>query len=418
MKIALIGNMNFTNYVLTKLLRKKGIDAHLFLLDNENEKFLVENEDGFLKDNYPSWITKCNWGSQWSFLKNNAKDIQQKFSDFDFIIACGYAPAFLEKGKIHNFLFLPYGSDLYQIPFWDRLPRVYNPLYFILNLLISYYQRKGIQNCRGVSLVATFEGYENALMKIGVQNNRIELGFAIDMDLFNIQKISNANKLYTNENFLRIVKIKEQYDIIVFSPTRHIWTSQNLKNDPLTSKGNNILIEGVARAIHSKKINVLLILVKIGNDIDNSKKLIEQLKIKNNVIWIEPIPRQELRYFYFISDIIGDQFGQKAGYGAISVEGFSMERPVLLSLENTKVKFSSIIEEPPCLNVNNSTDISNYINDYINNREKYVAIGKNARQWVEKYKGDGLINEYIRLFNHLKNGNSIDQFHPQFLKND
>lgn len=93
--------MNNNFYVLTKLLRKKRIDAHLILFDTDNF-YLPEQEDSFLLKGYPDWIKRVQWGNPWSLFFTSNKKIYADLADFDLYITCGYGPSFLNKTRINN----------------------------------------------------------------------------------------------------------------------------------------------------------------------------------------------------------------------------------------------------------------------------------------------------------------------------
>ncbi len=43
-------------------------------------------------------------------------------------------------------------------------------------------------------------------------------------------------------------------------------------------------------------------------DEGKSKKLVDDLRISDNIIWIKPVPKNQLIQYYNITDIVLDQF--------------------------------------------------------------------------------------------------------------
>ena len=95
MKIALIGNMNNNNFALMRILRKEGLDAHLFLYTNEQ---FFPSEDSDNLSNWKNFIhdLKISNGKP-DILFFNKKELAHKLKDFDCLIGNGVAPYLLKR---------------------------------------------------------------------------------------------------------------------------------------------------------------------------------------------------------------------------------------------------------------------------------------------------------------------------------
>ena len=84
---------------------------------------------------------------------------------------------------------------------------------------------------------------------------------------------------------------------VLFCPVRHDWAI----------KGTDIQIRGFAKYIKGYSKRALLILSLWGQEIERSKKLIKELGIEKNVLWL--YPPNKLKYIEYInaSDFILDQ---------------------------------------------------------------------------------------------------------------
>jgi len=302
MKVCLLGNMNLIGYVVAKLLRKRGVDAHLILYDSEYRFFLPESEDSALMDNYPEWIKKVNWGSNIkSFYMTKARDIQADLEGFDLYIACGYGPAFLRRAGIRNFIFSPYGGDLYEFPFWSRTPRALHKPYlrillFLPNIILSAMQKSAIEECTAVRIsgpAEPYEPYEQIIQRLHLENKVVHLGVPLDLEKFSPASVEKELLNSKDENLKKLISRQKEFDLTILSATRHVWTRQSLALGTANSKGNNILIEGAAQAIKKETISPLLILIEKGPDVLASKELIKQFGIEENVLWIPEMAREK-----------------------------------------------------------------------------------------------------------------------------
>lgn len=395
MKVCCLGNMNYTGYVMAKLLRRRGIDANLLLY--KNEFFLPEDEDENLKNNYPPWIKKVKWGNYRSFFLTSKKQLLQDLDEFDVYLSCGFGPAFLKKvGFIKKNIFLPYGSDLCVVPFPKK--NIKGALfYYIPGLwLFSYIQRRGIQESAAVTTIpVNHPDCENAIKKLNL-SNALLLAFPLDLEKFDPEKIATELNNSSDENIKVLKRLRSEFELIVFSQTRHVWTKETLKSVPWDDKRNEILIRGFAEFLKVMK-SALLILVEKGQDVGASKDLINKLNIDKNVYWIPEMSREKVRFYLYNADITADQFAT-GGYGATTIEGLALGKPVLVYITSRFEKEARRALPPSILNVKTPDQIKEAICSFVKNREKYLELGVKTRNWVNKYYGEELIDDYIRLF--------------------
>jgi len=419
MKICLLGNMNNSHYVLAKLLRRNGINAYLILFETD-KLYLPEQEDSFLLNGYPDWIKRVRWGSVGSLLFTSSKKLRLDLTGFDLYVICGQGPLFLKKARIDKYIFLPYGCDLYLLTSKKALTRAVKEIYGFFACLLSYLpiiffsemQKKAIQEAIAVSIILEAPYYKE-IQRLKLNSKTISLGIPLDLVKFKADNLNNEIIHNTqNEKIKTLIHKRKEYEILVFAPARHEWRKD--LPDPNNNKGNDILIKGVSKAIKEKGIRILLVLVEWGRDFLLSKKLIKELSIEENVVWIPRVPREELRYYYYLSDIVADQFCA-GGHGVLALEVLALEK-VLLTYINNDFEITAKRPVPPCLNAKTPEQICAMLADFATNRKAYANMGKRGRQWVENYHGDGLVEEYIRLFKHILNGKDIREFIPSFEK--
>ena len=416
MRICILGNMNLTHYVLAKLLRKKGIDARLFLYDSDAKGHLPEYEDSSLKDNYPEWIKQLRWGSWWSFRRTPAGRMRRDLGGGDLYVACGGGPAFLSKGGITNFIFLAYGSDLYQCPFWRQSLKAYGrpvlkALFFLPTICLSSRQKRAISRSLAVDIVPIPNIRAESIQQLGMQKKAIPLSYPMDLGRLDPTAVRSESIRGQDQMLKELALRRRQFEFVVFSPTRHVWCRP--MPDPASNKGNDILLLGVAEAISKEAVNPLLALIEKGKDVPASKALITKLGIANNVLWIPQTSRENLRYYYSVADVVADEFFWDSGAPLIALEALSLGKPLLIHMSHS---YERVAQRPsyPCLNVRTPGEIRSVLTDFAGNKEKYRDIGRKGRDWVEKYYGDGLVDEYIRLFEHILSGKDVAEFRLTF----
>ena len=113
-KVACIGNKNHFMLNLVRHLRDCNIDAWLLLLEDEKDNFHPKYDDFY--DEYKKFTIKLNWRDKpiYKFTKN---EILKELNEFNVLIGCDFSPAFINKSGRKMDVFVPYGEDLYGLPF-------------------------------------------------------------------------------------------------------------------------------------------------------------------------------------------------------------------------------------------------------------------------------------------------------------
>lgn len=421
MKIACIGNMNNNFFALTRFLRDKGYEADLLLM-GEDEHFLPK-ADTFTED-YKTYTRQLNWIKNGFFCEQN-EEIKKDIQQYDFIIGCNYVPFFLNNINRQLDLFVPYGSDLYEVPFYNiekkylkllkKLDDIFKNSFFnkyfisklliklrlnrfnqeFLNYCLAYGQRKGIEDSKNIFLFGANSDFESILLKLRIKGaiHKVPI-LAVYTPLYNKVKLSNY--FVNSHHYKDFKKIRDEHDIIIFHHARHAW-----KNPPniWTNKRNDILLNGFANFIKSNpKIKSCLITFEYGPEVTESKLLIKELCIENNVIWFPKMERKEIFIGITMADIGAVEFGMSWITGGVLFEFLSMGVPVM-QFRNDKEHLNTLSELYPIIKSNNADEITESLKSYSENPEMYRKIGEQGRLWFEKYLIDNALNEYIKLIN-------------------
>lgn len=381
-KIACIGNMNNNFSSLTRFLRDKGIDASLLLMENELEHFLPASDH--FDQAYKDYTYQWKWGRPGAFFNTPRTEILESVKEYDIIIGCGASPAFLMKaGRVLD-IFSPYGGDVHHYPFYSpRRPK-----------LISFneFQRIGIQNARNInwSLNPARKKILDRIKPVGQQHS-----FSIPMIYTPLYNPENIKDYYGSSRWVgEFQKIRKEFDLVVFHHSRHFWKDDG---DPFAFKGNDKLVVGFERFIRKRKdINSCLVMFEYGFDVQETKRLVMELGIEDNVRWFPVLPRKELMVGLSLCDIGAAEFSLSWVGGGTIFETLAMGKP-LMSYRVDNLYYDQYPELYPLMNVKDSLSITRALQDYPERPDYYKKMGERSRKWLQKYVIDIPVREYIKL---------------------
>lgn len=159
--------------------------------------------------------------------------------------------------------------------------------------------------------------------------------------------VSNGVQYLERYDDMYIDELSEMYN------KKSVWGTNTLKiicatrfhfitsKDSNENKGNDIIIEGLAKYIKNKNQNVEIHFFEKGPDVKNAKKLCDELQISDKVIWHQEKSLHELLELYEEMHICFDQVGTN-WIGAIGIYGIIMGIPTIVNAENYKDKLPVI----------------------------------------------------------------------------
>lgn len=390
MKVACIGNMNNNLFSLTRYLRDEGIDAELLLFGDEQSHF-HPSADSFTRE-YESFVQQLTWSALPSgFAGISLKEIENTLNTYDFIIGCGAAPAFLNRIGRPLDMFIPYGSDLYRIPFfqlsgvpWKKIHRYY---------ALARNQRKGIQETRYVSLDATNEDFEEVLTSLHINGSRLKVA----CPFLYVPQYSDEDFLVhmrRSPHYESFKSIRQKHDLVVFHQSRHEWSSPNNR---WTYKRNDKLIRGFAQFVsEAKGSNPCLIMFEYGTDVQASKQLVADLKLESHVRWFPQMPRKDIIVGIHHSDIGAGEFNMSwLSYGVI-YEIMAMGKPVM-HFRDDSLYSESYPELYPMAHAREAEEIRDVLLDIVKRPAYYRQLGEDGKRWFMKYAIQGPLEAYFKI---------------------
>ena len=378
-KVALIGNMNNNFFVLQRYLLDNKIDCDLFILPYEPNHFLPIN------DTWDEQIFKkhyfLKWGNVELFTSTTKQDILNTFKEYTNFIACGTSMAYLNKAKIRVDLFIPYGSDLYELPF--KIPRRPNRL--IKRWIFNYHQKKGIKNAKYCSIADVSELLLDKLKRIKFSGKLLDSG--VPMVYSSAMDVNNKSKHY--KEFLRI---RNSFDLVIFHQSRHVWKTDN---DLVAVKSNDKLIRAISKFKQkNNNISIALITTEYGVDVIHSKKLIKDSGIDENVFWFPTMARKELMVGISLSDLVAGEFNNSWFTYGVVFEAMAMGKPIIHH-RNDSIYKNFILY--PMIEAFSENDIYKKLTYYSLHKDELNKIGSEAKDWYTNYFVEKSIREILNI---------------------
>jgi len=383
MKIALIGNMNNNFSSLCRYLLDEGYDAHLFqyITDPNHFHATADTFEGQLDGR----IHSVDWCIPTQLISYNVEKIKDELSSFDFIIACGPTLAFLNKANIRVDVFIPYGSDVYSLPQieWSR-----NPLYFLKRLYFRYFQLKGIQQSRLMIIEKQSQWVEDIICSLNYKGKREEVSIPM-LHIPTYEAVSERNQK-SLDFFSTYKQIRKEYDLMIFHQSRHSWKNPR---DKVEMKGNDILFKGFKKFTQIyPEVKACIVTLEYGGEVGESKRLIKQLQLEGNVIWLPKQNRKELMMGVSMSDlVVGELYNSYNLYGVI-VEGLAVAKPIMQKRKNADfLKAYSTLH--PILYADDEESVCKGLTEIMENPAKYKEYGRQGQQWYI----DNIVNKFLGI---------------------
>ena len=372
MKIACIGNMNNNMFCLVRYLRDKGYDAYLFLVD-EFDHFLP-GADSY-DDSYKMFLHQLDW-YKIGHWKIDPKKIVEDLKGFNFIICCDRVPAYLDKAGIELDLFIPHGGDIFHLAFYNF--KYFPPKKYEIGAWYqSRRQNRAIKNASNMMYDITNDVAEGYVKKIGIKGKRF---FTSPPFIYYPQYYSE--KFKNGDAYEAAQAFKKNHDFILMHQCRHVWKSDN---HSLHYKANDVIINGYSEFLKDNpNCNSVLVMFDYGIDRFESKKLVEELGIENNVVWLELMSRKDLMRWVDICDIgIGELGRSWLSYGSV-YELLALKKP-FIGRRDDKLYTSFYNELYPMKSVSDSHELKIILNDYLLNKDKYKKMGEDGYDWFKKH---------------------------------
>lgn len=328
MRVHLVGNTCNNHFDLARPLRELGVDAHLYLTpaDQRHPQTLPESTDPSLARGYPPWIHRLEFplARMWHRGLVPAR-VRDELADCDLIHTHGNY-AVWTMGKPTPFVIHPFGGDFFVMPY-GRPPRSWTKLEDLVPDLrwvgFARQLREAYHRSSAVILGNVDHLWERAYRDLIPGRRVAPIGLAIDTATF---------APVGGDAPPRLTELRARHELILFQPTRQIWTAPGRRENGDYSYGNDMFFRGLARAVRDGASACAVLVDKGSTCTTASKRLIAALGIERHVVWIPGMPRHELVQWYGHADLTVDAF-YAGGFGSAALEAMSCGCPVLMAFD-------------------------------------------------------------------------------------
>lgn len=436
MKIALIGNMNNNNFAMLRYFRHLGVDAHLFLYE-EDGRFKSSHfgyaADTYYPEIYEQHITRtilrnhqsdvlgANILFRWAFYamfiaskiaqkphsivykppRFGAKQmIKDTFSGYDTLIGSGYSPAILDRASVALTLFFPYSTGVEGVGSVDERVgagriKVVHWLTYPFYILA---RKKQIAALKKARVLISPDGEAS----MNVFKNDVGRSAKI-LSLPTFYNLEDVPEQVTPE--LEAVRARiEKHSVSFVFHSRHLWQRTSGMSDRAysqTSKNNHWAFEAFADLIKQRgDTNPLLITFDYGKDAAASKQLCADLGIEDHVLWLPTMARKDIAIILSWCDAgIGEFYSEKIIWGGTGWEVLAAGKPLIQGFQFEDGEFERDFEQPvpPLLPVRAKEDILKHITQIADAPDEARKMGAAARVWFDTHNGLGLAKKWLQI---------------------
>ena len=387
MRVGFYGNICNNHYQIAKALRlHTDIDAHLYIDQRADTQQQPASDDPELRSGYPSWIHFGDYAGIGHRLRPWSSPLVREIRAYDLIVVSGSGPSFAQFAG-PPYAFLTAGGDLTLMPF--PLQFWFHHRRFIAragSLVGAIAQRRGIRRAAQI-WTQPFAPFQNALRKLGVRPDRIAPAYfpvMIDTDRVAFRGDARADDLQAAR------QITERFDFVIFHPSRIMMSDGPNFRATGQWKGNDTLFRAFAKFLASGdrgRAGLVVIDRAAGFEIDAGKRLIADLGIDPNVLWLQPprpdgFTRDELVVLYSLADVVADEFGV-GWFGSIVLEGLAVGRPVLSYVDEEAMR--QLYPWHPILSAATVDGNAELMARLFDDRQEAEAVGRRGRDWVEQF---------------------------------
>ena len=381
-------------YPLAKQLRRIGVDAHLYYEYPSDFHNLPESDEPTPWDKRPEWLHPYRpQRSKWQPSNRVDSNLLAEIGQADVIQAQHFCVDWATRtGK--PVVMYPYGGDLRTLSGWNgwlmsslrsmhpalpaiRIPRIHD---FLTPLAMRNALRKVSIFLLGNYYSDWISGY-NLIDRFGLWDRVRRFPFFLDMDVFH--PLPPHQRPVLRRQLLPNV---DPGDLLIFHPTRQCLDPKNVS---IAYKGNERLYHALAR-LDRKNVKFHLVVIDKGWQSPEARQLQKELGIDRYVTWLKPMPRHELRRWYWISDLAVDQFGV-GGISLVGEEALACGRPLLsyMQLDSDGSRFYDDLhinhlyrEIPPLYNAKTVDQIEVALHRIASNPAEREEVGAAAGQWA------------------------------------
>ena len=387
MRIAFFGNVCNNYYQIAYALRTyAGIDAHLYINNNDHPQMKPESDDPSLKGNYPDWIHAGNYIHGSALLRPWKAEITEELRKYDIAVVSYLGPIFAQfTGK--PTVFFVAGGDLSVTPFlWQHMSFFHGIRQKAPKVVVSFWQKRGVKHMSRIWRMSPL--YENEIELLGVKDTARDYFMPLLIDDRKFVEISEEEAAASPDP--NIPEIRRRFDFFVFHPTRIMIRATPQMKAKLQWKANDVLFEGFAEFLQrtgTDRAGLVMPERAASPDIDLAKEIISSLGIESGVYWAKPdrpagFTRSELMTYYSLADAVADQYGPVL-LSSVALEGMCMSRPVIMNAVPEYMQ--RVYGRNPVLSAATPADVADRLEKLYTSPEWKTRVGIEGRQFINEF---------------------------------
>lgn len=400
MKIAFVGNTNCMPFRYAKRLKEMGHDVKFYITNTQQEK--LHRPEFIFPDiayPYPNWIEERFPSANRLhrlFPKIFYKDLIEKLNSYDLVVVNGIwhmiTPLLHSRVIVFS---MGTGTDIDVCARLDFVTQFLKNTNFLLKPFKYFLYKK-----RTLSVI---DGLKRANI----------LSYFLEGMFPEIDKM--ITKIKDKQNYLRFNKFAVSSDSIdyfpptkkdkalLFSATRFFFQEPfEIPHNPWENKGNDIMLEGIAKFYVKTNTELDIHLVEKGKDVQAAKRIAVTLGISHMITWHQEMTQSEVIEWYKKSDILFDQL-------AHHMPGFATFDPILIGrpvIANGRPEvFTKHYKEPlPVCQASTPDEVYDWLMRLVPDYEMRVDIGNNAREiLLNNFNIDKFLESLLKIVIKLKN---------------
>jgi len=409
-RVGCLGNMNNMFFALVRHLRDRGVDAHLVMQPDELAHFHPSHDSFDL--GYQAFTTQARWRGP--FLDVPPEAIAKDLEPYDFLVVTGILLAYVERaGRVAD-VFFPHGSDLFKWPFvpdtmrWDQRLRSRSVV------AMFRAQRAGIRHAFVINQEDRNPFWRRALERHDALDRTVYFGTPMVYGPpFLGPRAADARS--RSAWFREFAAIRERSGLMVINHARQQWRT----TADCPSKGSDRLIRGFADfAKRHPAVHAALVLFEYGDDVIDSRELVDSLGILESVHWMPLMSRKEILLGLSLADFGCGEFHEGCIGGGTTWEVLALGKPLLHYVDQANVNFDCFTGAYPVLSVKEPSEIAAVFEDFSRRPEHYRAIGEAGKAWYEENFVNRSVDTYIELIRAKERGEDLLVTAKNFTRRD
>ena len=380
MKVAFLGNINNHPFHVAHYFKEQGHDVTIYI--EADKKVLLHRPESLtygIQYPYPNWIIEEPRleSSLWMhFPQLFARKIIKQINTCDAVVVNHYGHRFLpylKKDLLKICMFT--GGDLETMADYDSVlkMRLDSPkLKFIPGILKRWYARFSVNQLRkGIRLADLISYFPKGF---------IPLGDDLLDDIFK-GKVFNKYEHYAMFiDGINYVKPNQNNPVKILNLARFLWKEPFPPGvNYLENKGNDIMINGIAKYIKKTGKNLDIHFIEKGYQVQESKQLIKELGFEDMVTWHKEMPMFKLLEAIEEADIVFDQLSNHLV--GVGIFGMLKGRPLIANIRPEKLKVITKEEIPVC-NAKTAEEVAMWLEKLVDDEELRRSIGIKASEFA------------------------------------